>query len=281
VAISWQFIVIYLLGGALAGLSAGLLGIGGGLIIVPLLATVLGYAGFPSNEIMHVAVATSISVILFTSFSSTVAHVRHSRVAWGVFWCFTPGLIIGASIGAKIADLLPDSAMRIIFGTFVFLIASSMFKGNKLKNTKHRPLPKNYILTSVAVFIGMFCNILGMGGGSLIVPYLSRYQLEIRRAIATSAVCGFPTALTGVIALALVGLDEQANSIPGTIGYIYWIAFACMVLPSVAFAQLGARLAHRLPSEKLRRIFAWFLIIVGIDMLCKAVFDLFLNVVSQ
>lgn len=275
--VAWQFILIYMLGGALAGLSAGLLGIGGGLIVVPFLSIVLGYAGFPQDELMHVAVATSLLLIVFTSTSSMIAHIRKGEVIWRAFWSLLPGLIIGAIIGANIADLLPSSVLRIVFGTFVFIIAYTMIKQRHSENLTMRPLPVGYFLSGAGVIIGVLCNILGMGGGGLIVPFLSHYNVRIRQAIATSAVCGFPTALTGVIALVLVGLDESANRIPGTTGYLYWTAFFSMIIPSMLCAQWGAYLAHRLPGDKLRKIFAVFLIIVGVDMLRRAAESLFIN----
>lgn len=269
--VEWHFILIYVVGGALAGLSAGLLGIGGGLIVVPFLAIVLAHVGFPHDELMHVAVATSLLLIVFTSVSSMIAHIRKGGVMWPVFWYLLPGLIIGAIIGANIADILPSSIMRIIFGVFVFVIAYSMFKKRDQEKIKQHELPVNFFLSGVAVFISILCNILGMGGGSLIVPFLSRYNLPMRHAIATSAVCGFPTALTGVLALAFVGLNEKANMMPGTTGYLYWTAFFAMIVPSMLCAQWGASLAHRLPCDKLRKIFAVFLVIVGVDMLRRAV----------
>ena len=143
-----------------------------------------------------------------------------------------------------------------------------------------RPLPVNYFLSGAGVIIAILCNILGMGGGSLIVPFLSHFDLRMRQAIATSAVCGFPTALTGVIALAFVGLDEKTNMLPNTTGYLYWTAFFSMIIPSMVCAQFGAHLAHRLPCDKLRKIFAGFLLIVGVDMLRRAAESIFTDFMS-
>lgn len=266
----WLLIPCFVIGGAVGGFTAGLLGIGGGLIVVPFLACMLPYAGFPEESIMHVAVATSLLLIVFTALSSMLAHLRKGNVMWTTFWYFLPGLMAGAIVGANIADLLPSKVMRIIFGLFTFMIAYMMFKNPKGKAKEKPPLKSNYGLTGLGVIIAALCNILGMGGGGLIVPYLNRYDVPMRKAIGTSAVCGVPTALVGVIALAIVGLDEKVHGIHGMTGYLYWIAFLSMIIPSMVFAPLGAALTQRLPCHKLRHLFALFLVIVGVDMLSKS-----------
>ncbi|NNM58300.1 MAG: sulfite exporter TauE/SafE family protein [Legionellales bacterium] len=263
-------IICYLIGGALSGLLAGLLGIGGGLVVVPFLVFALPYAGFPETHLMHVAVATSLANIVVTSIVSFYSHHRRNAVLWRVVNRINISCIVGAAAGAVLAIWLPSHILSLIFGIFVFFIAYLLLRPQTLEQ-KNRTLPPPVQLNSSAFGIATFCSLLGMGGGSLMVPFLNYYGISMRESIGTSAACGFFIALSGLVCLMLLQL-HVSTSIHWMIGYLYLPAFLCMSVASVAFAPLGAKLAHTLPVPLLKKIFAGFLVIVGISMFYKSIF---------
>lgn len=258
--------VSYLLLGAFAGTIAGLLGVGGGLIFVPVLVFIFGGHQFPTETIVHIAVGTSLASIVMTSISSTWAHHKHMAVQWPVFWKLVPGIILGTFIGAVIADEMNAYSLRTFFGVFELLVAVQM--AMNIKPAAHRTLP-NWIGTSSAgAGIGALSAIVGIGGGTLTVPFLLWCNTNMRKAVATSAACGLPIAVTGMLAYTLTGLDET-NLPEGAVGYIYWPAFIGIVITGILFAPLGARMAHRLPIGVLKKIFAVLLAVLGIRMLMQ------------
>lgn len=256
-----------LIGGALSGLLAGLLGIGGGLVVIPFLAFALPYAGFPENNLMQVAVTTSLANIVVTSLMSIYSHHRRQGVLWPLFRRLLPAIIIGAISGGLLAIILSGDTLEIIFGFFAFFIAYRLLqKPQALATTK--PFPNGIKLQSAFFGIASFCSLMGMGGGSLTVPYLSYYGIPMRNAIGTSAACGFPIALFGLITLMLTSMHTVSPQ-PYMTGYLYWPAFLTMSAASVACTPIGAKLTHTLPVATLRRIFGGFLVIVGVSMLYK------------
>jgi len=260
-------ILLFIVAGSLAGLLAGLLGIGGGLLVVPFLAFYLPFIGVKSQYVMHISVATSLAIIVFTSMASVYGHYRHGQILWGTSRQLLAGLILGAISGAIIADFLPSNILRIMFGVFVLIIAYRMMLAKK--EVRHSGLPGTKGLIAAGFGIAGFCTLLGTGGGSLMVPFLARCNVPLRRAVATSAVCGFPIALTGVVSLILTGQD--VGDLPAwSAGYVYWPAFLGLVIPSMLCAPLGAKLTQVVPVAILRKFFAVFLLLVGIDMLSKA-----------
>lgn len=254
----------YLLLGAFAGITAGLLGVGGGLIIVPVLVFIFSSHQFPTETIVHIAVGTSLASIVMTSISSTWAHHKHRAVLWPVFWKLVPGIILGTFIGAVIADAMNAYSLRTFFGVFELLVAAQM--AMNIKPAAHRKLPNWFGTSSAGTGIGALSAIVGIGGGTLTVPFLLWCNTNMRKAVATSAACGLPIAVTGVVAYTLTGLNEA--SLPsGAIGYIYWPAFMGIVITSILFAPVGAHLAHRLPINVLKKIFAVLLAVLGVRML--------------
>jgi uncharacterized membrane protein YfcA len=250
--------------GAVAGILAGLLGIGGGLIIVPSLVAVLGAAHFPADGVMHVAVSTSLATIVFTSISSAAAHHRRGAVLWREAGWITPGIVAGAALGATVAAHLGNEALRIVFGAFECLVAVQLLRG--LAPRPRDAVPHAWMLAGAGAVIGGLSTILGIGGGVLTVPFLMWAGIDMRRAVATSSVCGVPIAIAGTGAMIVAGLGVE-NLPPGATGYVYWPAAIPIALTSVLLAPLGAHLAHTLPVALLRRLFAGLLLVIGVRML--------------
>lgn len=250
--------------GAFAGLLAGLFGVGGGLVIVPVLAWLFHRAGVPPELLMHMAIGTSLATIVFTSLSSIWAHHRYGAVLWDAFRRLTPGIVLGAALGATLADRLSGDWLRLIFGLFALGVALQM--GLNLKPAPHRNLPGRWGMGGVGSVIGLVSAVVGIGGGSLSVPYLQWCNVPMRQAVATSAACGLPIAIAGALGFIITGWNAQA--LPAwSSGYIHWPAFAGIVVASMLSAPLGARLAHHLPAAALKRFFALFLAFLGLRML--------------
>ena len=262
--ISILIIVIYALTGVFAGLIGGLLGLGGGIIIVPVLHYLFIQQGFPSSLLMQLAVTTSLATIIITSMSATYTHHRKGAVSWPTVIHFAPGILIGAVIGAILADLLSSNTLRIAFGVFEIFVAIQI--GFEIKPRAQTALPGTTGLIGSGVGIGLLSTLLGIGGGTLTVPFLLWCNVNIRNAVAISSACGFPIAIAGTTALVIAGWNNQdvpANSI----GYLYWPAALIIIAMTIFFAPMGARLAHYLPIPTLKRVFAVVLAIVGIRML--------------
>lgn len=254
----------YLLVGVVAGVLAGMLGVGGGLVIVPVLVYLFTLQGFDSSVIMHLAIGTSLATIVLTSLSSIRAHHQRGAVLWSVVGRLTPGIIAGAWFGAVVAHLLPTAALRTIFGLFELAVAAQM--AMEVSAAPHRQLPGLAGSTAAGGIIGTVSAIVGIGGGTLTVPFLTWCNVEMRRAVATSAACGLPIALAGAIAFMIAGWNHPALAAVSS-GYLHWPAVLGIGLTSVLFAPLGARLAHTLPVRTLRRFFALFLAVLGLRML--------------
>lgn len=257
-------VLLYLGVGAFAGLLAGLFGVGGGLVIVPVLVFVFETRQVAPDLVMHLAVGTSLATIVFTSLSSVRAHHRRGAVQWRTFARLTPGIVVGAWIGAALADLLPSDALRRFFGVFELAVAAQM--GLALRPAPHRDLPARFGMGLAGVAIGGLSAIVGIGGGSLTVPFLTWCNVPMRNAVATSAACGLPIAVAGALGFVVAGWGE--SQLPSwASGYLYWPALLGVVAASVVLAPVGARLAHSLPGDLLKRGFALFLAALGIRML--------------
>ena len=253
----------YLLTGAIAGFMAGLLGIGGGLVIVPALAVLFGRLGFPADTVMHYAVGSSLATIILTSIASLLAHHRRGSVLWPVVRSMVPGILLGALASAWLAKQMSSTGLALVFGVFVMLVAVQLLIG--AKPAPHRQLPGVAALGIAGSVIGLVSGLLGIGGGSLTVPFLLWNRVDIRMAVGTAATVGLPIALAGTAGFVLGGL--HANAQPGfNSGFVYWPAVAGIVLASIPMAPLGARLAHHLPRVALQRVFAVLLVIIGAKM---------------
>ena len=248
--------------GAVAGIMAGLLGIGGGVIIVPVLSLLFASAGVHSDILIKVAVGTSLATIVVTATTSVYAHHRKGAVEWRLFRYMTPGVLLGASLGALIADLVPGRWMLIGFVIFLVGVSAQMTWG---KVHAGRALPKPLGLSSVSTVVGAVSALLGIGGGALHVPFLAYCGVPVKRAIATAAAVGFPLATASALGFIITGLNE--TGLPEhSLGYVNLPAFGGIVAASIIFAPLGAWLAHQLPEKLLKRIFALFLLVLAVRM---------------
>ncbi|MGB1580588.1 MAG: sulfite exporter TauE/SafE family protein [Nevskiales bacterium] len=255
--------LIFLAVGAVAGLTAGLFGVGGGMIIVPALAFMLPGLGVDSAIVMQVAVGTSLAVISATSISSTLAHHRRGGVLWDVFKALAVGLVVGALIGAVIADYVSSLVLRRIVGVSALLVAIKMWLD--LKPKAHTPLPGPLGLSISGGLIGSASSLIGIGGGSLTVPFLSWCSVPMQKAVGTAAAGGIPIAWAGMLGFVITGWGEPG--LPAwSLGYISLPGFVGIAVASVSMAPVGARLAHSLPPHILKRCFALLLFAVGIEM---------------
>lgn len=257
--------ILFLLAmGAVAGMFAGLLGIGGGIIIVPVLAVVFETQGVSIDVLMHVAIGTSLATIVITSLSSMRAHHKHRAIDWAVVRVITIGVFTGGLLGAAIAKQIAGEDLKVIFSIFMFLIAAQMYFGNTAK--PQRTLPGKAGMIAAGTTIGIISSIMGVGGGSMSVPFLTWCNMSIRRAVATSSAIGFPIALSGTIGFIVTGWSVSGRPVL-SLGYVNFPAFISTVVASVLFAPLGAKLAHRIPPILLKRVFAGFLFVLGVRMI--------------
>jgi uncharacterized protein len=254
----------YLSLGAVAGLLAGLFGLGGGIVIVPALFFLYLQRGFPAELCMHLAVGSSLATVVFTSITSAMAHHRHGAVRWPVVRRLSPGIVAGAALGAVLAEHAPGRFLRVFFGLFELLVAVQLALAPR--PDAHRDLPGTGGMWLVGTGIGALSTLLGIGGGTLTVPLLVYCNVPIHQAVGTSAACGLPIALAGAIGFAVAGWGE-AGLPAGSSGYLYWPAVAAVMAGSAFLAPLGARLAHALPVATLRRLFAAVVALIGVRML--------------
>jgi len=255
---------LYLATGLFAGFLAGLLGVGGGLVIVPALVFIFAAQSFPAEHLMHIALGTSLASILFTSVSSLRAHHAHGAVVWRVVRGISPGIVAGTLLGSLLAAQLSTYFLKVFFIVFLYYVAAQMLLNIKPKPS--RQLPGAAGLFAAGGVIGGVSSLVGIGGVTLSVPFMTWCNLKMHQAIGTSAAIGFPIAAAGAVGFLLNGL--AASGLPQySWGFIYLPALAGLVFASVLTAPFGARLAHRLPVAKLKKIFAALLLVLGTRML--------------
>lgn len=255
---------LYLVLGAIAGILAGLFGVGGGIIIVPVLVFSFTAQGFAPEVLTHLAVGTSLATIVFTSINSIREHNRRGAVQWNLFVWLAPGILAGAAVGGVTAALIQGPILQKIIGVFAICVALQLALNLTPKNP--RPLPKRPELVAAGGIIGWASAIFGIGGGSVTVPFLVWRSVSIQQAVATSAACGFPIAFAGAVVFMSTGWHE--SHLPEwSLGFVYLPAVLGIALTSMFFARFGARLAHRLPPLLLKRLFALLLTAVGISFL--------------
>ena len=256
--------LIYLLLGAAAGLLAGLFGVGGGIIIVPALIFSFSALGFDSSVLTHMAVGTSLATILFTSINAVREHHRHGAVRWQLFVWLTLGIVFGSVLGAITADAIDGQLLQKIIGIFALCIALQL--GLDLKPKAQGQVPGKTGLGLAGSVIGWASAIIGIGGGSLTVPFLTWRGVAVQQAVATSSACGWPIAAAGALTYLWLGRDD--SRLPDwSLGYVYLPSLLGIALTSVFSARSGARLAHRLSPRTLKRLFALLLLAVGLNFL--------------
>ena len=255
---------LYLLLGSIAGVLAGLFGVGGGIIIVPVLVLSFTAQGFAPEVLTHLAVGTSLATIAFTSINSIREHHRRGAVQWGLVRWMAPGILVGAAVGGLTAAWIDGPILQKIIGVFAICVAIQLALNLTPKNP--RPIPKTPELVAAGGVIGWASAIFGIGGGSVTVPFLVWRSVPMQQAVAASAACGFPIACAG--ALVFMSTGWQQTQLPEwSLGYIYLPALLGIAITSVFFARFGAKLAHKLSPVLLKRLFALLLIVVGSNFL--------------
>lgn len=254
---------IFVLAGIVAGFLAGLLGIGGGFVVVPVLLFVLPIAGVEHQYVAHMAIGTSLLCICVTAIASSNSHHQKGAVNWSLFWIISPGLVIGALAGAAFAAFLTGKILTIVFVTGALLTAFYLLLGSQPKGQVSQSRWPFFIYGH---FTGAISSIIGIGGGSVLVPFLVYKGKTMVQSVATAAACGFPIALFGASGYAVSGLQKGID-IQYSTGYLYWPAFFGIVIFSAAAAPFGAKLAHFVSEQRLRQIFAAFLFLTSAQIL--------------
>jgi len=258
--------LVYMLIGAFAGIASGLFGLGGGAVVIPGLLFVFSRLGFPSQQLMHLAIGTSLAAMIVTATFSAWSHWRRGVEIKPLAKLLLPGAIVGTVLGALSADRISSHILQVNFGFFVLLAAVKTFTDTKPQG--RFKLPGKTVNFGIEVFVGAISGFLGIGGGVMNVPYLTICRVDMRQAVAVATTVGFAIAIVGTLSYIFTGLNE-ANLPPWTTGYVYWPGVLGMVLASPFFAFLGAQLAHKLPIKTLKRCFGVPLLLIAIRMLVK------------
>ncbi len=264
-----MLLIIYcaLLGSGV-GFLAGLLGIGGGLVIVPVLSSLLlHFEVLPPEKVVIVAIATSLASILFTSTSSAIAHHKNGNVPWSLAPWIMTGVALGAPISGFMAALLPDKIVRIVFAVTVVLIAFKMFYSSaKSDSSTARKMPSKGLLTIFTTITGGLSAMIGIGGGALLVPLLTFFSLDMKKAIGCASACGIVIALFGSIGYISSGSAHFVLE-DGFAGFVYLPALFGIVCTSWFTAPLGAKATHHLPVSTIKKVFAALLLVMAANMI--------------
>jgi uncharacterized membrane protein YfcA len=258
------FLISFLVLGAFTGLFAGLFGIGGGGIMVPVLTFLFFKMSFPAEHLVHLALATSMAAIVPTAIASLRAHHTREAVLWNVVVKIAPGIVVGTFAGTFLASYLSAKPLAIFFSCFMAFVALQMVLDRKTKPS--RQIPNGFALSGVGAGIGGISALVAIGGGTLTVPFLTWCNVALPVAIGTSAAVGLPIAFSGAVGYVVNGWSV-ANLPAHTFGFIYWPAVIAMACASFFTAPLGARLAHSLPISLLKKCFAVLLISLSLQML--------------
>ncbi len=268
-------LILYMVFGAIAGVLAGLLGVGGGLVIVPMINYALMLQNIEGPYTHHVALGTSLASIMFTSISSFLTHHRNRAVIWDIVKQVTPGILVGTFVGSKIASNMPITVLKGFFVVFLLYVGTQMLLNIKPKAS--REIPGLLGNSAAGGGIGFVSSLVGIGGGTLSVPYMTWCNVPMHKAIGTSAAIGFPIAVAGALGYVVSGFSKadvvhfmvdgaQVAHLPYSLGFVYLPALLGIAAVSVCTAPYGARLAHRLPVAKLKKYFACLLFIMAAQM---------------
>ncbi len=261
----FEWIVAFLVLGVVVGFMAGLLGIGGGGIMVPTLTTIFLSQGIPVEQVVHMALGTAMASIVVTSFASMKAHHQKGAVMWDVVKVMAGGVIIGTFAATFLATYLKSAQLAIFFAIFMAYVSIQMAIDKKPKPSRELSSPK--ALFGAGTLIGIISALVSIGGGSLSVPYLVWQNVDLKKAIATSAAIGFPLSIAGTLGYMLNGMLHTSGSTQMMLGFVYVPAVVLISIMSYFTAPFGAKMAHSLPVGKLKKIFALLLMILSLKML--------------
>ena len=261
-----EWYLAYLTLGTLTGFLAGLFGVGGGLVLVPVLLLLFDAQHFPAAHTMHLALGTAMAVIVFTSLASARKHHHHGAVNWRAVRHITPGILLGAALGAWSTGFIPPLALGLFFALFVYFAAAQILFD--MRPHASRQLPGMAGMTVAGTFTGWISSLVSIGGGTVIVPFLVWCNVPLRNAIGTSAAIGFPVAVGGTAGYILAGMGIAALP-PHTLGFVHLPALCWVALASIVTAPLGARATHRTKVDVLRKLFAVLLIALATKLLFK------------
>lgn len=256
-------LLIFLACGAVAGVLAGLLGVGGGIVIVPMLVAILPITGVPPQYVQQMALGTSLASIMITSVSSARAHNARGAVRWEIVWSITPGILVGTFCGGLLATRLPTLFLKVFFLCFLLCVAAQML--SNYRPPASRNLPGKVGIAGVGGIIGLVSSFVGIGGGTLSVPFMSFCNVPLHHAVGTSAAIGFPIAVAGTLGY-IIGGWGRPDLPTMSLGFVHLWALMGIAAASFCTAPLGVRLSHALPAAKLKKWFACFLIFVALRM---------------
>lgn len=254
----------YLAIGAVVGFFAGLLGIGGGAIMVPLLVMLFDAQGLPRDQLLHLAVGSGMASILFTSVSSVRAHMLRGSIRWDLTARLTPGILVGGLLGSAIAALIPRGVFAALFTGVVYVAATNILLGRTPSASRQVPgavgmFVAGLVISSVSAFAAI-------GGAFMTIPFLMYCNVPLLQAIGTAAAVGFPIALAGSVGYIATGWSVSGLPQPH-LGFVYFPALVGISLASMLLAPLGAKVAHSLPTRRLKQIFAVVLYLFATRML--------------
>ena len=261
-----EWALAYLTLGAAAGFLAGLFGVGGGLVLVPVLLFLFDAQHFPAENAMHLALGTSMATILFTSLSSARKHHQHGAVNWRVAITITPGILLGTLLGALFAASISPRGLGIFFALFVYFAAAQILLDVRPKAS--RQLPGYTGMTLTGTFTGWISSLVAIGGGTIVTPFLIWCNVPLRNAIGTSAAIGFPIAVGGTAGYIATGMSLHTLPAPN-LGFVYLPALLWVALATVITAPLGAMATHHIKVGLLRKLFAVLLIALATKLLWK------------
>jgi uncharacterized membrane protein YfcA len=259
-----EVVLVYVALGIGAGLLAGMLGVGGGQVVVPGLLYIFHVKSFSSDVAMHTALGTSLATIAVTSLSSARSHQKRGSLDWSIVKTLAPGIVVGAVLGGLMSGIFSARTLRVGFGVFLLLLATQM--AFSLKPAPQRALPGVPGMSAVGALIGWVSAIVGVGGGSMVVPFLAWCNVNMKVAVGTASACGVPLALAGMAGFIVAGW-QQPGLYDYSVGYVYLPAWLGVSACSLLFTPVGAAIAHRLPVETLKRAFSVFLAFAGLRIL--------------
>lgn len=266
ISISWPLLlVIIVLTGVFAGIIAGLLGVGGGILMVPVFFWGLGLLKFPAEISMHVAVATSLAIIIPTSISSMRAHHARGNVDWSLVKSWGPAIALGALLGGFASKVIDGDILRLVFGIIALLVSINLFRPNTVNFSATLP-DSMKLQQSIATMIGILSSLMGIGGGTMTVPTMAMFNYDMKRAVGTASALGLFIALPATIGFIWAGWNKSELP-PYSLGYVNLLTVAVMFPLTVLAAPYGAKLAHHMNPAKLKKVFAVFLGITALRML--------------